>query len=133
MKVFSVILNDFWKQYLPEQLAYNEARNFAGYLENKSYKLPWLDRLLRYEVAVLETLMDKELRIVHFDANPTPMFNALPQGKLPERIGTLCDYEIEITSETQKTNWLVLYSIKFIQNTPNFSIAPGISVQHRFS
>jgi len=108
MEVFVAILNDFWKQYPPEQLSYKEAQNFATYLENKNYKLPWLDRLLRYEVAVLNTLMDEKLRIVHFNADPTPMFKALSQGKLPEKIGALGNFEIEITPEKNPTEWLVL-------------------------
>ncbi len=108
IEVFAVILNDFWKNHPPEQLSYKEAKNFAAYLENKNYKLPWLDRLLKYEVAVLDTLMDETLRVVSFDADPTPMFNALSKGKLPEKIGDLGDYEIEITPETIATNWKII-------------------------
>ncbi|WP_108809271.1 DUF692 domain-containing protein [Aquimarina spinulae] len=108
MEVFAAILNDFWKHYPPEQLSYKEAKNFAAYLIHKDYKLPWLDRLLNYEVAVLDTLMDETLRVVVFDADPTPMFNALSQGKLPEKIGELGDYEVEITPETSTTNWMVI-------------------------
>ena len=107
-EVFAVILNDFWKYYPPEQLSYKEAQNFAAYLEKKNYKLPWLNRLLRYEVAVLETLMDEQPRIVHFEADPTPMFNALTHGELPKKIGDLGNYEIEITPEPTKTEWKVL-------------------------
>ena len=106
--VFSVILRDFWSKYPPEQLSHKEAKNFAEYLRNKDYKLPWLDRLLKYEVAVLNTLMDEQTRVVHFDADPTPMFNALSQGKLPEYIGALGDYEVEITPDEIKTEWMVL-------------------------
>jgi hypothetical protein len=108
--VFSAILQHFWRNYPPEQLSYKEAKNFAEYLQKKDYKLPWLDRLLRYEVAVLDTLMDETARIVEFDADPTPMFNALSQGKLPETIGVLGAYEVEITPESSKTDWLVLES-----------------------
>jgi len=108
MKVFASILNDFWKHYPPEQLSHKEAKNFSEYLENKGYNLPWLDRLLRYEVAILDTLMQEKSHIVHFDADPTPMFNALSQGKLPEQIGALGDYEIEITPEESTTEWMIL-------------------------
>ncbi len=107
-EVFSAILNHFWESYPPEQLSYKEAKNFAEYLQKKEYKLPWLDRLLRYELAVLDTLMDETTRVVEFDADPTPMFNALSQGKLPETMGALGEYEVEITPETLNTDWLVL-------------------------
>ena len=107
MEVFSVILNDFWKHFAPEQLSYKEARNFAAYLGHKNYKLPWLNRLLNYEVAILETLMDEQARIVHFDADPTPMFNSLTKGRLPKKIGELGNYEIEITPESSTTAWMV--------------------------
>ena len=108
MKVFAAILNDFWKRYPPEQLSYKEAHNFAEYLEHKDYKLPWLDRLLNYELAVLNTLLDEQLRVVTFDADPTPMFNALSQSKLPDKIGALGNYEIEITPDSTKIEWLVV-------------------------
>ncbi len=108
MEVFAAILQHFWQHYPPEQLSYKEAKNFAEYLQKKDYKLPWLDRLLRYEIAVLDTLMDETTRIVEFDADPTPMFNALAQGKLPETIGALGEYEVEITPDITKTEWMVL-------------------------
>lgn len=106
MDVFMTIFNDFWRKTPPEQLSYKEAQNFAKYLREKDYKLPWLDRLLNYEVAILETLMDEKARVVHFDADPTPMLNALAQGKLPEMIGKLGDYEIEITPDETKVDWV---------------------------
>ncbi|WP_025740465.1 DUF692 domain-containing protein [Aquimarina pacifica] len=108
-KVFAVILNDFWKLNPPEQLSYKEAQNFAKYLKHKNYKLPWLDRLLNYECAILDTLMDETLRVVSFDADPMPMFNALSQGKLPEKIGDLGAYQIEITPENTSIEWRVIH------------------------
>ncbi|MFT5780027.1 MAG: hypothetical protein ACI837_002988 [Crocinitomicaceae bacterium] len=108
MDVFMTILGDFWKHYPPEQLSHKEAHNFATYLKKKNYQLPWLDRLLDYEIAILETLMDETDRIVYFDADPTPMFSALSQWKLPEQIGAIGNYEIEITAEATKIEWTVL-------------------------
>ncbi len=107
-KVFAVILNDFWKQNPPEQLSYKEAKNFASYLKHKNYKVPWLNQLLTYECAVLDTLMDETYRTVSFDADPMPMFNALAKGKLPDQIGELGLYEVEITPEGNKIAWKTL-------------------------
>ncbi|MBP2831941.1 DUF692 family protein [Aquimarina sp. U1-2] len=108
MKIFAALLNDFWKHKPPEQLSHKEAINFAHYLENKNYKLPWLDRLLAYEVAILQTLLDDTKRIVDFDVDPTPMFKALSQGKLPENRGALGKYEIEITPDANTMDWMIL-------------------------
>ncbi len=107
-EAFVVVLRDFWSGCAPEQLSYKEALNFSDYLFEKNFKLPWLFRLLKYEVAVLRTLMDNELRIVHFDADPTPMFNALSQGKLPDQIGTVGNYEVEVLPEREKTTWVTV-------------------------
>ncbi|MDX1363374.1 DUF692 domain-containing protein [Arenibacter latericius] len=107
-KAFAILLQDFWNGCPPEQLSYKEALNFADYLFEKNFKLPWLNRLLTYEVALLKTLMDNEIRIVDFDADPTPMFNALSQGKLPTAIGDMGHYEVEILPDKDKTQWLVI-------------------------
>ncbi|NNE76093.1 MAG: DUF692 family protein [Pricia sp.] len=107
-KAFAVVLQDFWSGYPPEQLSYKEALNFSDYLFDKNFSLPWLNRLLRYEVALLKTLMDNEIRIVDFDADPTPMFNALSQGKLPNTVGELGHYEVEILPEEEKAEWLAV-------------------------
>jgi hypothetical protein len=59
-------------------------------------------------VALLKTLMDNQVRIVKFDADPTPMFNALSQGKLPSVLGALGDCEVEILPEEEKAEWLAV-------------------------
>ena len=107
-EAFTVVLMDFWNNWPPEQLSYKEALNFSQYLQNKAFSLPWLNRLLDYEVALLNTLMDNELRIVAFDADPTPMFNALSRGELPEEMGESGAYEIEILPEENHAEWITL-------------------------
>ncbi len=111
MDVFSIIIKDFWKQYPPEQLSYKEAQHFAEYLQNKQYKLPWLYRLLDYEEATLNTLLKGTIHTVTFDMDPTPMFRALTEGKLPDTLGKSGIYEIEITPESQSDiQWLTMNS-----------------------
>ncbi|QLE01154.1 DUF692 family protein [Galbibacter sp. BG1] len=111
MDAFYVILQDFWSKTPPEQLSYKEAQNFAQYLENKAYKMPWLYRLLRYEVAILNSILRHTTEIVSFDVDPMPMLNALHEGKLPEMIGKSGDYEIEITPDAHDTaQWTAISS-----------------------
>jgi len=56
--VFRAILEDFWKNEPPRQYAASEAEAFIAYLRAKNLRLPQLDKILEFERAAMETLLD---------------------------------------------------------------------------
>lgn len=97
--IFRAILEDFWTHEPPRQYSYSEAEAFIAYLRGKNLRLPWLDKILEFEKAAIETQLDGHSRVVKFSADPFPMLRALAEGRLPEIIPQEGDYEIEITPE----------------------------------
>jgi len=94
--VFRVILEDFWKQEPPRQYAAAEAEAFIAYLRRKNLQLPQLAKMLEFEKAAIDTVLDGTPRVVHFAADPFPMLRALAEGRLPEGVPREGDYEIEL-------------------------------------
>jgi len=97
--VFRAILEDFWKHEPPRQYAASEAEAFMAYLKSKNLRLPQLAKVMEFEKAAMDTLMDGRARVVRFPADPFPMLRALAEGRLPDIIPQEGDFEIEITPE----------------------------------
>jgi uncharacterized protein len=98
--IFQAILQKFWLLHPPYQFAATEARAFAKFLQDINLRVPQLQKLLEYEVAIISTLIDGQARVVCFDFNPFPLLGALSQGRLPDEAGEIGLYEIEITPNT---------------------------------
>ena len=97
--VFRAILEDFWSQHPPQQYAAVEAEAFIDYLRSKNMRLPQLAKVLEFEKAAMETVLDGQPRVVHFSSDPFPLLRALAEGRLPEGIPQVGDYEIELKPE----------------------------------
>jgi uncharacterized protein (UPF0276 family) len=97
--VFRAILEDFWKNEPPRQYAASEAEAFIAYLRAKNLRLPQLDKVLEFEKAAMDTLLDGNPRVVRFSSDPFPLLRALSEGRLPEGIPQAGDYEIELKPE----------------------------------
>lgn len=97
--IFRALLQDFWSRHPPRPYASMEAEAFAAYLTRLDLQLPQLATVLRFERAVLATLLDGQSRIVAFDFDPFPLFRALTEGRLPDEPGSVGNYEIEITPD----------------------------------
>ena len=97
--VFRAILEDFWQHHPPRQYAASEAESFMAYLREKNVQWPQLAKVMEFEKAAMEVLLNGEPRVVKFTADPFPMLRALAEGRLPEVIPQEGDYEIELTPD----------------------------------
>jgi len=99
-ETFRLILDEFWRTVPPSLFASTEALGFAAFLRNQNLALPKVLKILEYECAVVETLLDGQTRVVSFDFDPLPFLRALSQRRLPDTLSQLGDYEIEVTGKT---------------------------------
>jgi uncharacterized protein len=97
--VFRAILEDFWTHEPPRQYAASEAEAFISYLRAKNLGLPRLAKLLEFEKAAMDTLLDGQPRVVRFSSDPFPLLRALAEGRLPDVIPQEGEYEIELKPE----------------------------------
>jgi len=98
-EIFRAILEDFWAQEPPRQYALSEAEAFISYLKAKNLRLPQLGKLLEFEKATIDTLLDGQPRVVKFSSDPFPLLRSLAEGRLPVMIPQEGDYEIELKPE----------------------------------
>ena len=106
--IFRAILEDFWTRAAPQQYAASEAEAFFHYLRAKNLRLPYLAKLAEFEKAAMDTVLDGKPRTVRFTVDPFPMLRALADGRLPDVIPEVGDYEIELGPEglEDPTPWL---------------------------
>lgn len=97
---FRVILDEFWRESPPQLFASAEALAFSDFLHRQEFPYPKLMKILEYECAVVETLLDNQTRIVSFEFDPFPLMKALAQRRLPDIAGAVGIFEIEITGES---------------------------------
>jgi hypothetical protein len=97
--VFRTILEDFWAHEPPRQYAASEAEAFIAYLRAKNLRLPQLAKVLEFEKAAMDTVLDGTTRVVTFSSDPFPLLRALAEGRLPDGIPQEGDYEIELKPE----------------------------------
>jgi uncharacterized protein (UPF0276 family) len=97
VETFQIILNNFWKKYPPRLFASEEVSNFSEYIKKENFNFPTLYSVLRYEEAVVATLMDGQGRVVQFEHDPIPLLRCLADGKLTDMNRQEGNYEIEIT------------------------------------
>ncbi len=95
---FRQLLEEFWNTVPSEQMASDEAANFAAYLTNTSIsdRAPHLPDVTSFELASHEVLMTNEPRTVHFAVDPGPLLSSLRQGVLPSRCEP-GDFELVLT------------------------------------
>ena len=98
-EVFRTILEDFWMHESPRQYATSEAEAFLAYLRAKNLRLPHLAKVMEFEKAAMDTLLDGQPRVVRFSSDPFPLLRALAEGRLPDIIPKQGDYEIELKPE----------------------------------
>ena len=70
-----------------------------AYLRAKNLRLPQLAKIVEFEKAAMDTLVDGQPRVVRFSADPFPMLRALAEGRLPDGIPQEGNFEIELTPE----------------------------------
>jgi hypothetical protein len=63
--------------------------------------VPYLAEMLRYELALTQTLIDGQARVVDFPYEPMPLLRALTDGRLPDEVPQAGRFEIELLPETE--------------------------------
>jgi uncharacterized protein len=102
---FRQLLAAYWRETPPALFASQEAQTLARFLERSLPELgaevPWLEGVLTFERAVLDTLLAGEGRVVSFPWDPVPVLRGLAEGRLQDaelvRAGA---FEIELTPES---------------------------------
>src|SRR5262245_39150415 len=97
--VFRAVLEDFWSKNPPRQYAAAEAEAFMEYLRAKNFHIPQVDKIIEFERAAMQVVYDDRPRVVKFASDPFPLLRALSEGRLPEGIPQVGDYEIELKPE----------------------------------
>ncbi|WP_295673417.1 DUF692 family multinuclear iron-containing protein, partial [uncultured Mucilaginibacter sp.] len=81
--VFNSYVNDFFDLAAPELLPVVAAEQFSAYITSNKIIVPYLDKILEYELAAIHTAIDKQKRTVNFDFDPAPLFTALQCARMP--------------------------------------------------
>lgn len=92
---FRELLAAFWSTTPPERFASDEALNWATYLQTLSLNLPYLEDVLRFELASHQVMNEGAAKRVKFSTDPFPILTALHQGQLPQS-PTTGDCEVEL-------------------------------------
>ena len=95
---FLELLADYWRYAPPERFASAEALGFAGHLRTFKLGIPYLADVLRFEEAVVRTLLDDKERLVPFSHDPLQVLRALAEERLPSS-AKKGNFEIAVTPE----------------------------------
>jgi hypothetical protein len=82
-EIFNQYIVDFFDNYSPELMPVMLADQFSSYIMAKQLKVPYLEKILEYELASIHTTIDKKNRAVCFDFDPLEVFTALDNVRLP--------------------------------------------------
>jgi len=82
-ELFNAYVNDFFNKAFPELLPVIVAEEFAVYILSKNIKVPYLGKILEYELFSIYTAIDKVNRNVSFNFDPAHVFAALENARLP--------------------------------------------------
>jgi uncharacterized protein len=94
---FQELLETFWKTTPPERFASDEASNWATYLQTLSLSVPFLEDVLRFELASHQVLSEGTPQRVKFSSDPFPILSALQLGHLPPPTSTgECEFLVQI-------------------------------------
>ncbi len=91
------LMGECWAQVPPQGYASAEAEAFAGYLAAQRLEIPYLNQVLAFERANAASLVDGKQRVVRFDFDPVPVFEALAGGELFAGEQERIDLEIMLT------------------------------------
>jgi|KBSSwiStaDraftv2_1062776.scaffolds.fasta_scaffold46706_4 uncharacterized protein (UPF0276 family) len=101
---FTESLKSFFANSTPERFAYAVAKKYAGYLKDMEYQIPYLYKLVEFEMASLHTMIDNKVRKVHFDYNPFPVFRSLSDFQMPAEQDIKMDFVLTIKPDELPTN-----------------------------
>ena len=96
------MLADTFEHHPPQLYASLEAQAFAEQVASRGWRVPYLSDMLRYELALTQTLMDGQRRVVGFAFEPMPLLRALADGRLPDEVPQAGQFEIELLPEAEE-------------------------------
>jgi uncharacterized protein len=97
------LIHDYWKESSPELFSSAEAEGFSEYLNGKRLNVKYLNEILSYELAVINSILYQEDRLVKFHHDPIPLIRSLAKGKLPQ-LSITGNFEVEITCDKTQPN-----------------------------
>ncbi len=74
----------FFNGVYPELLPVVVAEQFSDYVKANELSVPYLEKVLEYELASIHNAIDQQTRSVTFDFDPMPLFAALEKAELPD-------------------------------------------------
>jgi uncharacterized protein (UPF0276 family) len=98
-ELFSENLKKFFANSTLEIFAFAVAQKYAQYMKDMKYKIPYLYKILEYEMASLNTIIDNKSRSVEFDYNPFPVLRSLSKSELPQEQDNEMPFVLEITPD----------------------------------
>jgi uncharacterized protein (UPF0276 family) len=101
-EVFRRMLRDTFELHPPALYATLEANAFAAQVAARGWSVPYLADILDYELALTQTLIDGQPRVVKFAFEPIPLLRALTDGRLPDEVPELGCFEIELLPDAEK-------------------------------
>jgi hypothetical protein len=76
-------LDAHWALRAPKMFGANEAASFGEFLDGANIDIPHFREVLGLERALLRLHAGGDSQFVEFPCNPTPLLNALAEGRLP--------------------------------------------------
>jgi uncharacterized protein (UPF0276 family) len=92
------IMRGFWDSAAPEPFAGDEGLAFAAYLASSPLRLPFLEDVVAFELALLRASISGETTMVRFATDPAQLLGALAEGRMPEDVA-LGEYEFEVAPQ----------------------------------
>jgi uncharacterized protein (UPF0276 family) len=93
------LMGDCWTRIPPQGYASAEAEAFADALTKQHLDIPYLEKVLEFERANAASLVDGKRRIMHFDFDPVPVFEAVTRGVLFADEIERIDLEVVLTGD----------------------------------
>ncbi len=100
---FNRLLEKYSTERAPKAFASSEAKQFVDYIKAEKKNIPYLEDIMRYEIAVISTLLDSKTRIVNFNYEPLPVLMAISENKFPKPAKN-GKFEIEIVPDLNVSN-----------------------------
>jgi hypothetical protein len=91
-------MQGFWDSAAPQPFAGDEGLAFVAYLASSPVKLPFLDDVLAFELALLRASICGEATTVHFAADSAQLLGALAEERMPDDVA-LGDYAFEVAPQ----------------------------------
>jgi uncharacterized protein (UPF0276 family) len=112
--VFENLIKEFMGEYYPEIFPFIVAEQFIHFIKKRGLDVNYLNEVMLFEEAKILTMIDKKSRIVSFDFNPLPLFQALGRSELPSGDLDNLRMEIEIKPDEEVENMTDVFRLQSV-------------------